>query len=78
MAIDGSIWVLENDGTILKFTRGKADNFNISGLDKAFSSPAKIFTNVDTKKFLFWITKTQNSFLNQRWKIIPNNIKQVF
>jgi len=47
MAIDGSIWIIENDGTILKFTRGKADNFNVSGLDKPLSSPTKIFTGVD-------------------------------
>lgn len=47
MAIDGSIWIIENDGTILKFTRGKADSFNVSGLDRPLSSPTKIFTGVD-------------------------------
>lgn len=47
MTIDGSIWVIENDGTILKFTRGKADSFNVSGLDKPFTSPTKIFTKAD-------------------------------
>jgi hypothetical protein len=47
ISIDGSIWILESDGTILKFTKGKADTFNVSGLDKPFSSPTKIFTNVD-------------------------------
>lgn len=47
MTIDGSIWILLSDGSILKYTRGKADNFNVSGLDKAFSSPSKIYTNID-------------------------------
>lgn len=49
VAIDGSIFVLLSDGTIEKFTRGKEDRFAVSGLDKPFSSPSKIFTNIDTK-----------------------------
>lgn len=47
IAIDGSIWVLHKTGDLIKFTRGEKDNFEISGLDKAFSSPTRIFTNVD-------------------------------
>ncbi|MFH1186620.1 MAG: hypothetical protein V1697_00410 [Candidatus Levyibacteriota bacterium] len=47
MAIDGSIWILLSDGNVLKYTRGKADNFNISGLDKPFSNATKLFTNID-------------------------------
>lgn len=47
MAIDGSIWVLLNDGNILKFTKGSADNFKVSGLDKPLANPTKIYTNVD-------------------------------
>ena len=49
MAIDGSIFVLLSDGTIEKFTRGKEDRFVVSALDKSFSSPSKIFTNIDAK-----------------------------
>ncbi len=48
IAIDGSIWVLEEGGTVLKFTRGASDNLSITGLDKAFSSPTRIFTNADS------------------------------
>lgn len=48
IAIDGSIWVLLNDGTVFKFTRGNKDNFQLSGLDKGFSSPTRIFTNADS------------------------------
>lgn len=47
IAIDGSIWVLHKTGDLIKFTRGEKDSFQISGLDKAFSSPTRIFTNVD-------------------------------
>ncbi len=48
MAIDGSVWILLKDGTILKFTRGSADSFQLSGLDRGFSSPTRIFTNADS------------------------------
>ena len=47
IAIDGSVWLLFADGTIGKYTRGARDNFNVSGLDKAFSSPTKIITSLD-------------------------------
>lgn len=47
IAIDGSIWILLKDGTVLKFTRGTSDNLFLTGLDKAFSSPTRIFTNAD-------------------------------
>lgn len=48
IAIDGSIWVLLKDGTVLKFTRGNKDNLSLTGLDKPFSSPTRIFTNADS------------------------------
>ena len=47
IAIDGSIWVLESNGNILKFTKGKQDSLTVSGLDKPFSSPTRIVTTVD-------------------------------
>lgn len=48
MSIDGSIWILLADGTIEKFTRGKRDIFTVSGLDKPFVNPSRIFTSLDT------------------------------
>lgn len=48
LAIDGSIWILLKDGTVLKFTRGSSDNLTFSGLDKPFTSPTRIFTNTDS------------------------------
>ncbi len=47
MAIDGSVYILFKNGTINKYTRAKNDDFSISGLDKSFSSPTRIFTNAD-------------------------------
>ena len=48
MAIDGSIWVVLSDGTVEKFTKGKIDNFTLTGLDKPFKNPTRIATNADT------------------------------
>jgi len=47
ITIDGSIWILFKDGTIERFTRGKADTFSITGLEKGFSNPTRIYTTVD-------------------------------
>ena len=45
MAIDGSVWVLFKDGTIVKYVRGVKDSFVVAGLDKEFEEPIKIFTS---------------------------------
>jgi len=47
MSIDGSVWVLKANGTILKFTQGGRDPFTISGLDQPFNNPTAIFTDDD-------------------------------
>lgn len=48
LSIDGSLWILLSDGTIAKFTKGKIENFTLSGLDKPFNNPTRIFTNADS------------------------------
>ncbi len=48
LSIDGSVWILFQDGNIKKFTKGKVDEFVISGLDTLLANPTKIFTNIDT------------------------------
>jgi len=48
MAIDGSIWVLQTDGTIVKLTRGQKDPFGVAGLpsdSEGFAQPQLIFTD---------------------------------
>ena len=44
MAIDGAVFVLFSDGTIVKYIQGSKDAFTISGLDEEFGEPVKIFT----------------------------------
>ena len=39
LAIDSSIYVLQSNGDLTKYTRGEPDTFNLKGLDKPFSSP---------------------------------------
>ena len=49
MAIDGSVWVLFSDGTIVKYIQGAKDAFVVAGLDKNFEEPIKIFTSPEEK-----------------------------
>lgn len=49
LAIDGEVYVLFADGTILKYFQGAAKSFSISGLDTALSSPMVLFTNDEVK-----------------------------
>lgn len=48
LTIDGSIWILSDDGSLKKFTKGKQDQFKLGKLDKPFSHPTKVITNVDS------------------------------
>lgn len=50
MAIDGSVWLLRNDGQILKFTRGAPDAFSVSGLDKDLNSLQSFYNDDETSK----------------------------
>lgn len=45
LAIDGSIWILFGDGSIVKYTRGVQDAFAVSGLDVSFAEPIRLFTD---------------------------------
>lgn len=47
MTIDGSIYVLNSNGNIQKYTRGAEDEFSISGLEKSMSTPTRIVTGED-------------------------------
>lgn len=51
MAIDGSIWVLTVDGSVFKFTKGVADSYSLSGLDKPFVNPTRITTSADSDSY---------------------------
>lgn len=49
MAIDGSVWILNGDGNVLKFTKGKPDDFQLKSLNKPLSHPTRIYTDIDAK-----------------------------
>ncbi len=52
ITINGSVWILGNDGSVTKYLRGKQENFHLSGLDKPLRNPNKITTTIDSK-FLY-------------------------
>jgi len=49
LTIDGSIWVLSSDGSILEFNQGNRVDFALSGLSENLSSKSIIFTEADAK-----------------------------
>lgn len=48
MAIDGEIYILRSDGTVLKFSQGKMMDFTLSGLDSPLRNPTAIYTTPET------------------------------
>jgi hypothetical protein len=57
LAINGSIWVLKSNGTILKYTQGILEGFGVAGLDKPFSQPVAIYTD-DEQENLYILDKS--------------------
>ena len=57
MAIDGSIWVLQSSGRILKFSQGSPEAFNITGVDGSLSEAVSIYTDQDSD-FLYILDKS--------------------
>jgi hypothetical protein len=47
MSIAGPIYILEKDGHLQSFTKGKDDNFTLSGLTAPFADDARIYTDQD-------------------------------
>ncbi len=48
MSIDGSIYLLYSNGSLLKFFAGKVADFNLTGLDMPLRSPTAMFTDDHT------------------------------
>lgn len=50
LAIDGSIWILLENGKILKFTRGAIDSFAVKNFEDGLSKPGVLWTDFETEK----------------------------
>lgn len=59
MAIDGSVWLLGANGKILKFTLGKPDPFNISGVDGDLGGIVSFYTNEESD-YIYLLDKTNS------------------
>ncbi|OGY42899.1 MAG: hypothetical protein A2Y67_03450 [Candidatus Buchananbacteria bacterium RBG_13_39_9] len=49
MSIDTNIWLLDKTGKILKFTKGRKQNFETTNLEPILEEPTKLFTSDGTK-----------------------------
>ncbi|MBI3984906.1 MAG: hypothetical protein HY344_03105 [Candidatus Levybacteria bacterium] len=47
VAIDNNVYVLFNDGNVVKYFKGQAQDFSLKGLDKPLANPTKIYANPD-------------------------------
>ena len=59
MSISGPILILEADGTIEHFTKGKKDDFTISGLQAPFAEGAKIYADPEQDNIYVLDVKNQ-------------------
>lgn len=59
MRIDSSIYVMKDDGEILRYTRGSEDSFSYAGLDKPINRPKSFFVSSDTNNV--YVLDSQNS-----------------
>ncbi len=46
MAIDGSVWILLQDGGVMQYTKGKSNGLTLTGLTKPLRNPTKIATDI--------------------------------
>jgi hypothetical protein len=52
LAVDGSVYILKNDGRVIKLENGKPVAFEIKTVEPAFNSPTRIKTN-EFSKYLY-------------------------
>jgi hypothetical protein len=48
MSIDNNIWLLDQKGSVLKFTKGNKQSFEIRNLEPALENPTRLFTDEQT------------------------------
>lgn len=57
--IDGDVWILEENGNIAKFTKGKSVAFEVKGLLAPFSENSLIYTDADYSNLYILDSKNQ-------------------
>ncbi len=73
ISIDSDIWLTTTDGQILKYSRGKKQNFEIKGLDNKFENSIILYTKPDinnlyileAEKSRFVILDKQGNFIRE-------------
>ncbi|HVA96786.1 MAG TPA: hypothetical protein VND99_03975 [Candidatus Acidoferrales bacterium] len=63
MAIDGSVWLLFKNGTIMEYTSGKSNGLSVSGLLKPLNNPTRIVTDITMESM--YVLDTGNSRIVQ-------------
>ncbi len=59
MAISGPVWILEENGTVERFTKGKKDDFELKGLTAPVGEGAKIYADSDLTNVYILDVKNQ-------------------
>ena len=62
MIIDGSVWVITNSGSIMKFTSGRPEVFSFKGIEDNISDISSIFIS-DEEKYLYVLDKHSQRIL---------------
>lgn len=59
MSISGSVWVMDDKGQLYKFTKGKKDDFEVTGLESPFSGGAVVYADPDNTNIYVLDVKNQ-------------------
>lgn len=74
LAIDGSLWILEQDGTIKKFTKGKPEPFSPKGLSVPLSKNSLIYTEPQFQNLYIVDRDSQKMFILNKTGEYQNQI----
>ena len=70
IAIDGSIYILKNDGQVIKLQKSKLQDFSLQNIPAPFdkiSTPVKIFTDSDTP-YIYLLETGSTADSNSSWQ----------
>ena len=62
LSIDGHIYVLINNGEVLKLLRGNKIDFSLEGIDPSLKNPIKIYVSKELK-YIYILEKTNNRLI---------------